>query len=132
MATAKKHLIFISQYSVVSLMTFSVSKEAPSEEALTPEAGELIMHVGLPISEGSVLMGSDQPANMDPVNSGNNITISIQTTSDGETNRLYNGLSAGGKIVMPLEKTFWGARFGMLIDRFGIPWMINQSLNQEK
>ena len=90
------------------------------------------MHVGLPIGGGNVLMGSDQPANMGEVSFGNNFSISIQTTSDEETDRLFNGLSVGGQITMPLEKTFWGARFGMFVDKFGVPWMINQSLNQDE
>jgi PhnB protein len=110
---------------------FQRFNDAPSEEPLPPEAGERVMHVGLPIGEGSVLMGSDQPAHLEKVGFGNNISISLQTATDKETDKLYNGLSEGGQIIMPLERTFWGARFGMFVDKFGVSWMINQALNPE-
>lgn len=70
-------------------------------------------------------MGSDSMAGM-KVKQGDNFSISVQSTTDEETDRVFNGLSAGGTVTMPLEQTFWGARFGMLVDKFGIPWMINQ------
>ena len=56
---------------------------------------------------------------------GNNFYISINTESRAETDRLFNALSAGGKVEMPLEKQFWGAYFGVFADKFGIQWMLN-------
>jgi PhnB protein len=56
---------------------------------------------------------------------GNNISVSINTDSRDEADKLFNGLSAGGKATMPMELTFWGAYFGMFIDKFGINWMVN-------
>jgi len=59
------------------------------------------------------------------VTSGNNIHLSLNLESEEKAARIFDGLSAGGKIEMPLEKTYWGAFFGMCKDKFGIHWMIN-------
>jgi len=61
---------------------------------------------------------------------GNNFYININTESEAETDKFFNGLAAGGKIEMPLNKTFWGAYCGMCRDKFGIQWMINFDLKQ--
>lgn len=103
-------------------------REAPPDAQPPGSDPEWIMHVSLPVGENFFLMGSDSMPDM-KVMWGDNISISIQTTTDAETDRVFNGLSAGGKITMPLEKTFWGARFGMLMDKFGIHWMINQDVS---
>jgi len=63
---------------------------------------------------------------------GNNFYIAIQPESKEEAQRLFNGLSAGGKVEMPLQDAFWGAYFGMLQDKFGIQWMVNYDENQKK
>jgi len=105
-------------------------KEVPSEGQLPADEGEWIMHVALPIGHGTILMGSDRPSNMGKATPGDSFYISIQTDNDEETDRLFNGLSAGGKVTMPLERVFWGARFGMFVDKFGIQWMINQENSQ--
>lgn len=105
-------------------------KEVPAEGQLPADEGEWIMHVSLPIGYSTILMGSDRPSSMGKATPGDNFYISIQTDNDEETNRLFNGLSAGGKVTMPLERVFWGARFGMFVDKFGIQWMINQENNQ--
>jgi PhnB protein len=56
---------------------------------------------------------------------GNNISISINTSSKAEADRLFNGLSANGQVTMPMDTTFWGSYFGMFIDKFGINWMVS-------
>ena len=56
---------------------------------------------------------------------GNNFSISINTDKKTEADRLFDGLSAGGQVTMPMNKTFWGDYFGMLTDKFGINWMIS-------
>ncbi len=76
-------------------------------------------------------MGSDRPAAMGPTTPGNNASISISTDSEAEATRVFNGLSAGGQVTMPLEKAFWGSYFGMLTDRFGIQWMVSYDYNQQ-
>ncbi len=101
-------------------------KDMPSDKPLSPEAGELIMHVSLQISKETVLMGSDSSEAFGQViNMGNNISLSINTENEDEATRLFNGLSEGGQITMPMSKTFWGAFFGMFTDKFGINWMVN-------
>lgn len=97
-----------------------------------PESeGAKIMHISLPIGNGSILMGSDSSeAFGHTTNVGNNFSISINADSEEEANRLFRGLSAGGKVTMPLDKTFWGAYFGMFTDKFGIQWMVNFDYNQ--
>ena len=88
-----------------------------------------IMHARLKIGE-NVLYMSDT---FDPaaIVQGNNISLSLQPESVDETEKLFNSLSAGGTVKMPLQDTFWGARFGMFIDKFGIHWMLNCELRKE-
>lgn len=91
-----------------------------------------IMHMSLPIGSNSILMGSDSSDAFGHANiPGNNFSISINATSDKEADKLYNGLSSGGKQTMPMNKTFWGAYFGMLEDKFGIQWMVNFDSNEK-
>ncbi|OYU79389.1 MAG: VOC family protein [Flavobacterium sp. BFFFF1] len=99
----------------------------PAEDGkeLSPTEGELIMHVSLMIGN-TPLMGSDAPGNYEgEMVTGNNVSISINADSRDEANRVFEGLSAGGTVTMPIQDTFWGAYFGMFTDKFGINWMVN-------
>ena len=103
-------------------------KDMPADENCpppTPEEENRVMHVSLPISAETVLMGSDSTSFSGDVTFGNNFAVSINANSKDEADRLFNGLSAGGKVTMPMEKTFWGSYFGMFTDKFGINWMVN-------
>ena len=103
-------------------------KDMPIDENCPPpseEEGNRIMHVALPISKETVLMASDTTSAYGEVTFGNNFSVSINTDSAAEADKLFAGLSAGGNIIMPMEKKFWGAYFGMFTDKFGINWMIN-------
>ena len=91
-----------------------------------------ILHVSLPISKETVLMGSDVPGSHPGVTIGSNFAISINTESEEEATKLFDGLSAGGQVTMPLGNTFWGAFFGMFTDKFGIQWMVNYDYNRNK
>ncbi|KRD08102.1 glyoxalase [Flavobacterium sp. Root901] len=106
-------------------------KDAPAEEGevLSEEALNRIMHVSLPIGN-TILMGSDSHPRYGDVVFGSNFQISINVDSTEEADRIYNGLSAGGKEYMPMNKTFWGAYFGMFQDKYGISWMVNFDENQ--
>ena len=96
------------------------------DQPMPEEAKNLVMHVALPIGEGTILMGSDAPEGFGPpLNVGNNISVAIKTDSVEESDRLFNGLSAGGNVTMPMSDAPWGAYFGMFTDKFGINWMIN-------
>jgi len=69
------------------------------------------------------LMGADVAP--DQYEEPKGFSLSLQIKSTAEAERIFHDLASDGKVVMPLEKTFWAARFGMLVDRFGIPWLIN-------
>lgn len=103
--------------------------EMPPQEGMPPmsaEDGEKIMHISLPISTETILMGSDTGGEWSSNFSiGNNFSISVNTQSTQEAVQLFNGLSLDGQITMPLAKTFWGSYFGMLTDKFGINWMVS-------
>lgn len=106
-------------------------KDIPESDGIPPNAKDKIMHIALPIGKGNVLMATDALESMGhKVTAGNNYYISISPESKEEAEKLFNGLSAGGKIEMPLQDQFWGAYFGMFADRFGIQWMVNYSHNQ--
>jgi PhnB protein len=98
----------------------------PHRNTFAAEADEKIMHVSLPISAETILMGCDTTeAFGEPVIDGNNFSLSITTDSREKADQLFNGLSLGGQIKMPMNQTFWASYFGMLTDKFGINWTIS-------
>jgi PhnB protein len=101
---------------------------ASSPMEVPDEAKNYIMHAIL-TSNGVTLMASDTMPNQ-AVTNGNSVSLSINCQSVDEINHLFNSLSDGGEITMPLEDTFWGARFGMLTDKFGTCWMFNYDYPQ--
>lgn len=90
-----------------------------------------IMHVALPISKETILMGSDSNPAMGDVTFGKNISISVQVESKEEADKIFNGLSAGGKVTMPMGDVPWGAYFGMFDDKFNINWLVNYDYPQK-
>ncbi len=108
-------------------------KDMPAEDGKKVDSkdAEKIMHVSLPISKETMLMGSDTGGEWaSNYLQGNNFSISVNAESKGEADKLFNGLSAGGIVTMPMNKTFWSDYFGMFTDKFGISWMV--SLNEQK
>lgn len=105
---------------------FSRFKDTQAGDNLPEEDKEKIMHVSLPLENGTILMATDVLASMghQPV-SGNNFSLSIECDSKEEANTLFDKLAQNGSVTMPLMDTFWGAYFGMLTDQFGIQWMLN-------
>jgi len=104
-------------------------KDAPPEEGgeeLSEEDSNRIMHISLPIGS-SVLMGSDSHPKFGDVGFGDNFSISISPESTEEADKIFSGLAAGGRVDMPMQKTFWSPYFGMLKDKFGVNWMIDLS-----
>ncbi|WP_299397607.1 VOC family protein [uncultured Gelidibacter sp.] len=103
--------------------------EMPKDEncaSISEEDGNKIMHVSLPISSASILMGSDAAGGWAPnLIHGNNFSVSISAESKAEADTLFDSLSEGGTLTMPMAKTFWGSYFGMFTDKFGINWMVN-------
>jgi PhnB protein len=104
-------------------------KEMPPQDgakALSAEEGEKIMHVSLPISKETILMGSDTGGEWAAsFKQGNNFGLSLTTDSKDEADRLFNSLSEGGRVIMAMNKTFWGDYYGMWTDKFGINWMVS-------
>ncbi len=105
--------------------------DMPSTEGPIPDAEKnKIMHMSLPISKETILMGSDtsEALGAPKLVVGNNFSICVGVSSKEEADKLFNGLSAGGQVGMPLEETFWGSYFGMCTDKFGINWMFDYEL----
>jgi len=106
-------------------VTFTRYKDMPGGEKMPPEQSEKLIHVHLAIGNGCNIMATDMPGGVSDIVKGNNYHICINTDSEAETERLFNELSEDGKIDMPLNRTFWGAYFGMFRDKFGVQWMVN-------
>lgn len=88
-----------------------------------PEAKDRIVHSKLTVGS-TTLMASDTLPGM-PFHQGNNFSICLSCESSEETERLFTALGSNGTVTMPLQDMFWGARFGMVVDQFGVSWMFN-------
>ncbi len=112
----------------ITLQRFKDTSEA---DRIQEADRDKIMHVALMVGKGTVLMGTDALESMGhPLSVGNNFFLSISAESEEEAENYFEKLSAGGKISIPLKKTFWGAYFGILTDKFGIQWMIDYDYSQ--
>ena len=94
----------------------------PAEKHVPPEWRNKIMHARLTVGD-QVLMGSDAPPGHYKEPAG--FSVSIQIKDRAEAEGIFNKLAANGKVQMPFQKTFWAAGFGMCVDQFGMPWMVN-------
>ena len=94
----------------------------PAAQHVPADWRKKIMHGRLNIS-GQVLMGADSPP--DRYQKPTGFSVSLQIKDPNEAERIFHSLAENGKVGMPIQQTFWAARFGMLVDRFGIPWMVN-------
>jgi PhnB protein len=104
----------------LTTMTFG---ESPMETP--PEADDLVMHADL-TSDALRIMGSDRMPGMDGT-VGDNFQLALGGDDEEKLIGYFNALSEGGSVTMPLEKQFWGDHFGMLVDKFGVQWMVNVS-----
>ena len=110
---------------------FGRFRDVPGSENMNPEDQKKIMHISLTTKNGTVIMATDSLESMgQQVNFGNNVHLCIQAESETEVDKLFAALSAGGKVEMPVNKTFWGAYFGMCQDKYGVQWMINYTYTQ--
>lgn len=99
----------------------------PGMENLSDDEKNRVMHIALPIG-GDLLMASDIiPSMGQNLNQGNGNYISVFPESREEADRIFNALSAGGEVEMPMEDQFWGDYFGSFKDKFGVYWMVNYS-----
>lgn len=95
-----------------------------NEMGVSEDELDYVAHIGLPIGS-SLLMGTDETgAAAKALNVGNNFYITLETDSEEEADRVYNGLVDGGKATLPLEETPWAKKYGMCTDRFGVQWMV--------
>ncbi len=94
----------------------------PMEKMTPPEWRKKIIHARLKLGD-KVLMASDCPPDRYVKPQGFSVNLDIKTPAEAE--RVFNALAENGNVQMPLQQTFWAARFGMVTDRFGTPWMIN-------
>lgn len=97
--------------------------EAPGCEQMPAETRDWLIHVRLEVGD-QVLMASDCPPDR-PYEGIKGCSVSVQVESEVEGERIFNALKENGTVQMPYEQTFWAARFGMLVDRFGVSWMVN-------
>ena len=94
----------------------------PAEAQMPPEMRNKILHARLSVGD-QVLMGSDCPPGRYDQPKG--FSVSLEVKDPAEAERIFNALAENGNVKMPIQKTFWASRFGMAVDRFGTPWMIN-------
>lgn len=103
-------------------LTMSTFKDYHASQ--DPSEDEKIMHSVLEADNGITFMASDTPNRM-PYSPGTNYSMSLSGDNEGELRTYFEKLSAGGNVTMPLEKAPWGDTFGMLTDKFGVPWLVN-------
>jgi PhnB protein len=106
--------------TITSMMTLG---ESPTAEQVPAEMKHKIMHATLEVPDGGVLMGADHPQGKTVRPVGFCVCVQMQDAAGAE--RIFNGLSEGGQVQMPFQETFWSPGFGMCIDRFQVPWMVN-------
>jgi PhnB protein len=107
---------------VVMLMRFKDSPEPPQPGMVPPGSEDKIMHTCLRIGD-TMVMASDARCEGAPSFKG--FSLSLTVANEAEAERVFAALAQGGQIQMPLTKTFWSPRFGMLSDRFGVGWMVS-------
>ena len=104
-------------------ITFSMTwGEMPGADQFPAESHKLIMHTTLSLGD-HVLQGADSPPGRYEQPKGMNVSLHLKDKAEGE--RIFNALAENGTITMPFQQTFWSPGFGMCVDRFGIPWMVN-------
>ena len=118
-------LVFGGEFGGAGIARFG---DIPANDAMPiAEADKnLVMHIELPIVGGHVLMGTDAPETMGfKLNPGNSVHLNLEMDTREETKNLFDALSAGGQVTMPLQEMFWGAYYGSCTDKFGTQWMFN-------
>ena len=106
---------------VLMLMRFNEAPDPPPPDMVAPGSENKVMHASIRIGETEV-MASDGRSMGQPVFQG--VSLSLAVTSEAEADRLFKALGEGGQVQMPIGKTFFSPRFGMVADRFGVSWMV--------
>lgn len=120
--------VFKTEFSGKGIQRFGDIPADGNHPPVAESVKKMILHVELPITGHHVLMGTDAPKEMGfELNSGNNMHISIEPETREEAKRIFDELSAGGRVTMPLEDMFFGAYYGSFTDKFGVNWMVNHT-----
>jgi PhnB protein len=125
-AEAMRHYEKTLGGKLVALMKHS---ETPGGMQVSPENADRIMHACLTLPDGAMLMAGDAVCGQ-PYEGMKGFTLALTYPTVTEAKRAFDALSTGGKVQMPLQKTFWAETFGMLVDRYGAPWAINGAMIQ--
>ena len=110
---------------IAFMMTYG---ESPMAGQTPPEMQDKVLHAALQ-ADGAMFTGADAPPNQFEKATGVSVLLSLDDPDQAD--RVFNAMSDGGKVQMPIQETFWAKRFGMFIDKFGIPWMVNISERAE-
>lgn len=106
---------------LISMTTFG---ETPMAGSMKPEDLDHIVNAQLELPGGSILMAGDAPSKY-PYETVRGVSLCLNFNTVGEAEEAFNALAEGGRVTMPFSDTFWAKKFGMVVDRFGIPWLIN-------
>ena len=98
--------------------------DSPMAEQMPKEFRHRIMHARLALPGGGLLYAGDTPANV-PYEGIKGVSITVDYATVAEAERVFDALAAGGRVTMPMKQEFWAKRFGMLVDKFGTPWIVN-------
>jgi PhnB protein len=103
-----------------ALMTHA---DSPMPEAIPPGSRDRIMHARLSLGDRALMASDTMPG--EPYGGMKNVFVSLTYPTVADANRVFAALAQGGKVNMPIQKTFWTEAFGMVVDRFGAPWMVS-------
>ncbi len=120
---AKEAFEFYAKALNGKIIAMMKNSDAPKEHQQHMGKPDSVMHACLELPGGGFIMCSDAPA--EHYRPAQGFAISLNPSKVAEADRLFQALSAGGQVTMPIGQTFWAARFGMCVDRFGTPWMVN-------
>lgn len=98
--------------------------ESPMADQIPKEFGDRILHARLVLPGGGALFAGDAPAHV-PYEGIKGVAITIEYATIAEAEKVFGALSSGGQVTMPMQPAFWAKRWGMLVDRFGTPWIVN-------
>lgn len=120
--------VFKKEFAYVGLF-----KDMPCEQPIPESEQNKVMHIAMPINDCVYLMGSDTSESFcKKTTFGDSVSIAVGCDSEEEAKRIFTELSAGGNVIMPLEKQFWGALYGLFTDKFGISWMVSYEYDCDK
>jgi len=101
--------------------------DSPMAAQIPKEFADRILHARLALPDGGVLFAGDAPANA-PYDGIKGVSITLNYDTTAQAQKVFDALSAGGTVTMPMQAAFWAKTWGMLVDRFGTPWIVNGEL----